>query len=276
MNLEKTILSDHPHKIFQRFCYSVVLIFLVYLLHFFQHDQFLVSRRLDITVKKFRTSFQYTIDSNHIRTSDKINGHGYFNTYGKYLHSAIMDASHSRRRLKLLEIGLGCGGHPSGRGASIELWKRMYPHVELWVAEYDSTCVAGYFSKLNDMKVSVVIGDKSNPTDLHRWIQETGGEFDFIIDDGGHTKNHILASFKVLFQEALNPGGVYFIEDLHVGRTARRWFKKDEPEVSDVLKDWMDQLLIESPHPKYPIPKSVKSIGCQREACVIEKEDQAQ
>jgi hypothetical protein len=37
------------------------------------------------------------------------------------------------------------------------------------------------------MNVKVVTGSQSNKDDLQRWIAETGGNFDVIIDDGGHT-----------------------------------------------------------------------------------------
>lgn len=294
MNFELCI----SHNIIRRIFYLVVLISFLYLVHSFfrfQHDHFVSSvryyhskrtqqswspdltwnaSRLDI-VKKFRTYVDHVVASYNIRMSDKFNGTRYFTIYGTYLHSTIMDASHSGKVLKLLDIGLGCGrsGHPDSQAAKIELLRAMYPYLDLWVAEHDSKCAVEYSSKLNEIKVSVVVGDQSNPTDLHRWVKETGGKFDFIIDDGDNTNNQILTSFNILFQDALNPGGLYFIEDWQIGHSSL-YVVKEEQVVSNVLKDWMGQLLIENPHPKYPIPKSVKWIGCQREACVIEKEDQ--
>ena len=40
--------------------------------------------------------------------------------------------------------------------------------------------------------------------------------FDFIIDDGSHMYNDVSAALDTLFSR-LNPGGVYFIEDLNAG-----------------------------------------------------------
>ena len=37
--------------------------------------------------------------------------------------------------------------------------------------------------------------------------------FDIIIDDGAHTYSHTKASFDVLFNDYLKPGGIYVIED---------------------------------------------------------------
>ena len=43
---------------------------------------------------------------------------------------------------------------------------------------------------------------------------EADGQFDMIVDDGGHYPNQIQASFEFLFNKALKPGGLYVIEDI--------------------------------------------------------------
>ena len=108
-----------------------------------------------------------------------------------------------------------------------------------------------------------------------------------IIDDGGHANFQIRNSFDVLFHKALNPGGLYFIEDLHVGRI----HGPDDNVIADMIKSWIDQLLIPDIYTleeskrgyvaksaalmrsKYPIPSTIKWIFCQFEACVIMKCD---
>jgi len=76
-----------------------------------------------------------------------------------------------------------------------------------------------------------------------QWIQGTGANFDFIIDDGGHTNHQIWTSFVHLFFHALNPGGVNFVEDLHVGRY-EGWHSNGLPHgnssvMMDLLTDWL-------------------------------------
>lgn len=238
----------------------------------FKNSYSLTSRRLN-AVDKFRARVKHIVDSHHIRMSDKFDAHSYYTIYGKYLHTYILDAHHSGNKVKFLEIGLGCNHRMNeGPGASIELWRAMYPtDTDIWVGEYDRKCVDDYSSKLKEMNVSAVVGDQSNATDVHRWVKETGGRFDIIIDDGGHSNAQILNTFHILFNDALAPGGIYFIEDLQVGRTLGRWYVEGEAVVSDVIQDWIDQLLIPEGKHKYPIPQSINWIGCQREACVIEK-----
>ena len=41
------------------------------------------------------------------------------------------------------------------------------------------------------------------------------GPFDFIIDDGGHTTEMIIQSFRLLWPYCMKDDGVYAIEDLH-------------------------------------------------------------
>ena len=68
-----------------------------------------------------------------------------------------------------------------------------------------------------------LIGDQGNQTTLKQWIDASHAEstkFDVIIDDGGHENAQIYESFNALFGPALVDGGLYFIEDMHVGRFA--------------------------------------------------------
>ena len=69
---------------------------------------------------------------------------------------------------------------------------------------------------LND--INVLTGSQDDRAVLSRWINESGGNFDVIIDDGGHRNVQIWNSFNILFVEALSRGGFYLIEDLQVGR----------------------------------------------------------
>ena len=65
----------------------------------------------------------------------------------------------------------------------------------------------------------VVTGDQSNPLDLARWRRETGGGFDFIVDDGGHTSQQQWATLVGLWP-ALRPGGKLVVEDMGMSRTS--------------------------------------------------------
>ena len=66
-----------------------------------------------------------------------------------------------------------------------------------------------------------VTGDQGNASVLRRWRAEMGGGgFDAVIDDGGHRNSQLAATFEAFWPE-VRPGGVYFLEDLHVGYASR-------------------------------------------------------
>ena len=75
---------------------------------------------------------------------------------------------------------------------------------------------------------------------LEGWVKDIQGGFDVIVDDGGD-QNQTLASFTVLLQKALKPGGVYVIEDMHVSRRVN--WRGTGPIMLDVLCDWQESLL---------------------------------
>ena len=68
----------------------------------------------------------------------------------------------------------------------------------------------------------------SQPVVLARWLRETGGSFDVIIDDGGHTSRQQWATLVGLWP-GLRPGGKLFIEDMGESRTGM-YRHKDGPE----------------------------------------------
>ena len=98
----------------------------------------------------------------------------------------------------MLEIGLGCNmGY--GHGASTTLWRSLFPSATLWEAEYVARCVekaraAGQLDGIN-----VLVGDQEDDPTLARWVRESGGNFDAVIDDGGHHNCQIGHSFDALW-----------------------------------------------------------------------------
>ena len=198
-------------------------------------------------------------------------------------------------RLKMLEIGLGCDSN-SGPGQSARLWSRLFPDAERWEAELDAACVRRISTQLKALGARAVVGDQGDVPTVRSWLRETGGAFDVIIDDGGHSNNHINVSLQLLWP-ALKPGGLYFIEDMHVGRQ-RADRPPGYPVMPDVVHAWNEQLIttfhvrpkdeFQMKHRKprggipanaavqklvdaHPIPSDVGFIYTQRAAVVIGK-----
>ena len=203
--------------------------------------------------------------------TDKVFEHNYHNMYGQFLIPYI-DA---KPGAKVFEIGLGCA-MKYGAGASVGLWKKIFPKIELWEADINRNCVDKWKETESMKGVKVLSGDQGNLKTLDDWIRQSGGNFDVIIDDGGHHNCLINTSFEKLWPQ-LNPGGLYFVEDLHVGRI---WGRKklnehcDNTPVSTIVKDWIDQLIYNRDSIKgytYPLPEGMISVHCQNEACVFQK-----
>lgn len=209
--------------------------------------------------------------------SDKFFSHSYQTMYGMFLGPL----SKGSYKPKMLEIGLGCT-MTYGPGASLKFWKQLLPNAELWESDIDVQCVDESRSRGQLENVNVLTGDQGNKTVLAQWLQISGGNFDVIVDDGGHKNGQIKASFDVLWP-AVKPGGLYFIEDMHVGRHEDYDDTGGNMVMSDVIQAWIEQLIIAQSRDKaiakdanttslrWPLPDAVDFVMCQAEACVIGK-----
>lgn len=217
------------------------------------------------------------------RVTDKVVDHKYHIMYGLFLLPMRAKYRKLSRKLKFLEIGLGCNME-YGPGASVHLWKKLFGgSAEIWEAEANAECVEKYRQSGDLAGVNILIGDQLNFDDLRSWMNISGGHFDVIVDDGGHHSDHVLNALTGLW-DYLNPGGLYFIEDLHV-QTTNEYKKDGYPAPVSVIQSWIEYLLVthSKDHPpsnhyhsellqRFPPPKHLKWIFCQLEACVLCKE----
>lgn len=230
-------------------------------------------------------------------TTDKVTAHAYDLMYEAFL---IPLARSKQGVINMLEIGLGCDMYYGG-GASARLWRRLLPKAELWEAEVDGACVEQHRATLEELGVRPLVGSQASRETLRRWVAESGGGFDVIIDDGSHKNTDLMKTFEELWP-ALAVGGRYFLEDLQVGRHTLWDDSEGRGVMSDVLKAWMEQLVIRGDVPgrrqgldseqhwaaepasrrskaerrAHPLPPQVAFVFCQAEACVIGKQAETQ
>lgn len=62
-------------------------------------------------------------------------------------------------------------------------------------------------------KTKIRIGSQEDPIFLDSLVQEFG-QFDLVLDDGGHTMTQQITSFNMLYP-SVRPGGIYMVEDCH-------------------------------------------------------------
>ena len=219
--------------------------------------------------------------------TDKFTGHNYDLVYDRYFPPYL-----GRDRIKMLEIGLGCGmPHPYTAGASTLLWTEYFKSVsdfELHVFEYNKPCAEAWFNLHKLPKAFLHTGDQSNITDLERAITSSGGNFDIIIDDGGHTMKQQIVSVEYLFPNALKPGGIYIIEDLHTSILRGQFQDFGSKRTNLLLQDMMNEMTIsfdtEMFHRKEHVASiknpvmanSVIGLHCIPALCVLEKMSDAE
>ena len=107
-----------------------------------------------------------------------------------------------QQRVSLLEIGVQNGG-------SMQVWSQYFDPASVLVGLDIDERIASLDPAPN---VELFVADGTDPTQLFGAIGDH--TFDIIIDDGSHFSSDIANSFRLLFTR-LNPGGRYFLEDLH-------------------------------------------------------------
>lgn len=110
-----------------------------------------------------------------------------------------------KKKIKLLEIGVGGNDNPQVGGNSLRMWKRYFKNGKIYSLDlYDK-------SPLEESRIKIFKGDQSSQEVLDHLLQYTG-DLDIIVDDGSHINEHVITSFKILFPY-LKSGGIYVIED---------------------------------------------------------------
>lgn len=125
--------------------------------------------------------------------TDKVT-HFYLPHYEKIL-SHLRDS-----HIKILEIGVF-------KGASIRMWREYFPNAEIHCVDINEINL----SDLNNVTMHIVDCDSKESL---KSFAEKLGEFDVIIDDGGHTMRQQQNALEVLWPN-LKKGGIFIMEDMH-------------------------------------------------------------
>jgi hypothetical protein len=120
----------------------------------------------------------------------------YFSIYERHFKT------YRSKPIKLLEYGVSHGG-------SLQMWREYFHPQSLIVGvDIDPKCLS-----LAEHGIEIVIGDQES-AQTHALLRERYGDFDIVIDDGGHTMQQQIATFKGIYP-AVKVGGLYVAEDLH-------------------------------------------------------------
>jgi demethylmacrocin O-methyltransferase len=134
-----------------------------------------------------------------------------FHTDKEGLHSYAKHYQHHfksqrRKKLNILEIGVGGYENPKDGGQSLRMWKAYFPNSNIFGIDiYDKTLH-------DERRIKTFKGSQVDEGFL-RDVVSAMGTVDIIIDDGSHYSNHVITAFKILFP-MLNHNGIYVVEDL--------------------------------------------------------------
>ena len=139
--------------------------------------------------------------------SDKESGHHYAQHFQRHF------APLRRRKLNVLEIGIGGYDNPRQGGGSLRTWKAYFPKSRIFGIDiYDK-------SFHDERRIQTFIGSQIDEDFLKKVVAEIGS-VDVVIDDGSHLNEHVVKTFRILFP-MLSPNGIYAIEDLQTSYWGR-------------------------------------------------------
>jgi hypothetical protein len=131
--------------------------------------------------------------------TDKWGAHWYAAHYARHFQRL------RRKKITLLEIGIGGYEDPKAGGSSLRMWRRYFPHAQIVGLDYFDK------SPHAEPRIRIYRGDQSDEKVLQKIVTEVGRP-DIIIDDGSHINQHVIKSFEVLFP-LLADEGIYVVED---------------------------------------------------------------
>ncbi len=110
-----------------------------------------------------------------------------------------------KKKLNILEIGVGGYENVACGGDSLRMWKYYFPNSMIYSIDI---CDKSFFE---EDRIKIFKGDQTDEKFLKKVYAETPG-LDIIIDDGSHINKDVITSFKILFP-LLKVGGIYVVED---------------------------------------------------------------
>ncbi len=151
--------------------------------------------------------------------TDKAETHGFTEIY-EHMFYPLKSSP-----IRICEIGIAWGG-------SLDVWSRYFDRATVFgideysLAELRSMMQAqgvkdDFLPKQPETeRIKTFVADQSNRDQLQSFINKYGGDFDIMLDDGGHTMEDQQTSFGFLFKY-IKPKGYYVIEDVHTSLVDR-------------------------------------------------------
>ena len=167
------------------------------------------------------------------------------------IYDDIFASFRLKNPLKLLEIGIQ-------EGSSLRVWKEYFPYAQIVGIDNDAS------SLFEEERITTYLIDQSDEKAL-RELLRMYGNFDIVVDDGGHISAQQIISLNVLLSGTKY---IYCIEDLDTSYP--KLFPKHSEEGKDTimmeLKRIIDLVVLER--------NDVERIDFRKRFCAIYKKNQ--
>jgi len=151
--------------------------------------------------------------------TDKGDIHGFTEIYDHLFFPLRSSAT------RVCEIGIAGGG-------SLQVWSRYFSKATVFGIDIYSLSQLRSMLRSQGVKedflpdqpetprIKTFVADQANREQLKSFIDKYGGDFDIVLDDGGHTMEMQQVSLGFFFKY-VKPAGYYVIEDVHTSLTDR-------------------------------------------------------
>lgn len=161
--------------------------------------------------------------------SDKWGSHWYAQHYETFF------APLRKKKLNILEIGVGGYEDPESGGGSLRMWRTYFPKSQIYGIDiYDK-------SPHDEGRIKTFKGSQVDEDFLFKAIRTIGEEVDIIIDDGSHQNEHVLRTFTILFPR-LSENGIYVIEDTQTSYWHRYGGSNENFDLPDTTMGFLKKL----------------------------------
>jgi hypothetical protein len=178
------------------------------------------------------------------KTGKGVTEHNFVEIYERFLFQ-LRDEP-----IRIFEIGIFNGG-------SITTWQGYFPKARIFAVDIKEN------TAFDDRRTKTMVADQSKRDQLQKAIDTFGGDFDVLIDDGGHTMEQQQVSLGFLFK-FVKPGGYYILEDVHTSLPKIYPQYGVEPDGSNSTLGMIEGFVHGSPatfESKYMLPEEKKYLA---------------
>jgi cephalosporin hydroxylase len=178
------------------------------------------------------------------KTDKGASGHNYTEIYERFLFQW------KNAPIRLFEIGIDKGG-------SLAMWNDYFPKARIFAIDIEDR------ASMQNARTKTFIADQSRRDQLQKFIDKFGGNFDVLLDDGGHSMDQQQISLGYLFK-FVKPGGYYILEDIHTSLTSIRIGYGVEPDGANSTLAMIERFVRSVPprfESKYMLPEEMQYLN---------------